>query len=298
LASDKPWSKKNTPYTEFLKCMHLFACGIFNKDELIMMLKDLFTKGHAPKSGAHAGMTNPIVLNAANDLLKDMEKVLVNRGPYAASQMQQARIGKIKSFARRIEEEDMGEEHRPTPSYRAYPDTFPHHRLFSHTGRKEYDLPILKDAVLLYPSQGQVSISIEGGEGGDNNKHTTEHEQVLLDIEDERFEVDMAIECNAHAMRHIEPFVKEVEALAEQEESEGQPVGRLHYELNRQSLNPIHINAIGRIYGDKADEVIQNLIQFPLIVLPTVYNRLQQMDEEWKKEKALLMPKWAALEKV
>ena len=78
LAPDKPpGSKRHTPYTEFLKCLHLFGAGVLNKEELILLLRGLFMQGHAPKSGANAGgsASNPAVANDAHELLREFEEV-------------------------------------------------------------------------------------------------------------------------------------------------------------------------------------------------------------------------------
>lgn len=121
------------------------------------------------------------------------------------------------------------------------------------------------------------------------------YEEVMFRIEDERFEVDMAIERNALAMRQIEPIAEEVALLREQEEKDGQPIGRLQYKLKPKSLNTIQINAIGRIYGDKGDEVIEHLCRNPLATVPIIYQRLRQKDQEWRKQKSDLLSKWKTL---
>lgn len=78
LAPDKPsGTRRHTPYTEFLKCLHLFGAGVLNKDELMLLLRGLFVQGHAPKSGANAGggAQNPDVAADAHNLLKEFEQV-------------------------------------------------------------------------------------------------------------------------------------------------------------------------------------------------------------------------------
>lgn len=78
LAPDKPaGSRRHTPYTEFLKCLHLFGSGIVTKEELILLMKGLFIHGHAPKTGANAGggVSNPSLANDAHALLREFEDV-------------------------------------------------------------------------------------------------------------------------------------------------------------------------------------------------------------------------------
>lgn len=79
LAPDKPTGsiRRHNPYTEFLKCLHLYGAGIVNREELILLLRGLFMQGHAPKSGVNAGggASNPAVANDAHELLREFEEV-------------------------------------------------------------------------------------------------------------------------------------------------------------------------------------------------------------------------------
>jgi Sin3 family co-repressor len=121
------------------------------------------------------------------------------------------------------------------------------------------------------------------------------YEEALFRIEEERFEVDMAVERNALAMRQIEPIAEEVAMLRETEEKDGQPIGRLQYKLKSKTLNSIQINAVGRIYGDMGDEVIEHLARNPLGTIPIIYQRLRQKDQEWRKQKSELLAKWRSM---
>jgi len=121
------------------------------------------------------------------------------------------------------------------------------------------------------------------------------YDDIMFRVEDERYEVDMAIERNAMAMRQIEPYADEVSILRQNEEKDGQPIGRLQYQLKKYAINTISVNAIGRIYGENGDEVLQHLARNPLVVLPTVYARLRQKDSEWRKAKQTLRERWGIL---
>jgi histone deacetylase complex regulatory component SIN3 len=84
LAPDKPsGTRRHTPHTEFLKCLHLYGGGVLNKDELMLLLRGLFVQGHAPKSGANAGggASNPSIANDAHELLKEFEQVRPKKYP-------------------------------------------------------------------------------------------------------------------------------------------------------------------------------------------------------------------------
>jgi paired amphipathic helix protein Sin3a len=297
LAADKaPGSRRHTPYTEFIKCLHLFGSGILNKDELVLLLRGLFMQGHAPKSGANAGggVSNPSVANDAGELLRELEEILVGRGPYA--DQENALKDKSKYGGLRARDFDLSNCETPTPSYRTYPTDFPQSLFLSNPGQTESDAANLnKTLICVGPEKNtkkRLPRSLEAYDGV-RMRHNM-YEESLFRIEDERYEVDMAIERNAQAMRQIEPFAEEVQALREQEEKDGQPIGRLQYQLNRYALNSVHINAIGRLFGEYGDEVLQHLCRNPIIVLPIVYERLKQKDTEWRKAKEDLTEKWNA----
>lgn len=297
LAADKPFAatvKRHTPWTEFLKCLHLFGAGILNKDELLMMLKGLFMHGHAPKTGANAGggSYSPSIAQHASELLRDFEDLLVGRGPFA----QQEASFKDKSHygGLRTREFDLEASEVPTPSYRTLPTDYPQSLFVANPGQSEMEAVVLNDELVCVGAEptAKRKLSLEDYDGVHVRRNV--YEEALTRIEDERYEVDMAIERNAQAMAQIEPFAEEAKKLREQEEKDGQPIGRLQYQLNRYAMNTIHINAIGRLYGDKGDEVLQHLVQNPLIVLPIVYERLKQKDSEWRKAKKRLSEQWKA----
>lgn len=109
------------------------------------------------------------------------------------------------------------------------------------------------------------------------------------------FEVDMAIERNSCAMRILEPIAEEAMRLRQQEEKDGQPIGRLQYTLPPRTLNSIHIGAIARVYGEAGDEVIQHLMANALVVVPIVFERLKEKDAEWRKVKVDLDKEWKTM---
>ena len=78
MGPDKPpGSRRHTPHAEFLKCLHLFACGVLNKEELLLLIKGLFMQGHAPKSGCNAGggNANPVLRASAEELMMEFMDV-------------------------------------------------------------------------------------------------------------------------------------------------------------------------------------------------------------------------------
>lgn len=174
------------------------------------------------------------------------------------------------------------------------PSDFPKRLFFAHAGQTDEDKDVLNNNLVCVGAT--TTRGTESPEDYDAIKiRRNVYEEAMFRIEDERFEVDMAIERNALAMRQIEPIAEEVAMLRETEEKDGQPIGRLQYKLKPKSLNSIQINAIGRIYGDKGDEVIEHLARNPLATVPIIYQRLRQKDQEWRKQKSELLSKWRAL---
>mmetsp|Transcript_16739 Transcript_16739/g.23631 ORF Transcript_16739/g.23631 Transcript_16739/m.23631 type:complete len:1356 (-) Transcript_16739:98-4165(-) len=298
LAPDKPpGSRRHTPYTEFLKCMHLFGSGILTKDELFSLLRGLFMQGHAPKSGANAGggASNPAVASNAQELLREFEEVMVGRGPYADQETMLKDKSKYGSLSSR--EFDSTDVERITPSYRTYPGDYPHNLFFSHSGQTEDDASVLNTKAICAPSE---KITKQKGIGSPEDYdgvrvRRNAYEETMFRIEDERFEVDMAIERNVMAMRQVEPIAEECTQIRETEERDGQPIGRMHYKLRTRTLNCAQLNAIARLYGDSGDEVLQHLMRHPIAVLPIVYQRLREKDAEWRKAKAELSKRWKTL---
>ena len=215
---------------------------------------------------------------------------MISRGPYADQEMNLK--NKSKYGAKRARDFDLRDSERPTPSYAQIPSDYPANLFFSHTGQIDKDLEVLNDKMLSVGAEKTKTGSPEDYDAVRIRKNL--YEEAMFRIEDERFEMDMAIERNALAMRKIEPIAEEITMLRDNEEKDGQPIGRLKYKLNARSLNSIHINAIGRIYGDKGDEVIEYMVRNPLSSVPIIYQRLRQKDQEWRKQKIDRMPKWKA----
>lgn len=187
---------------------------------------------------------------------------------------------------------------RPTPSYCTYPTDYPRSLFLSNSGQIENpDTIVLNNSVVCIgperSSRSPLSYSPESYDGVRFRRNA--YEEALFKVEDERFEVDMAIERNALTMREIEPMAEEATRLRDIEEKDGQPIGRLQYQLQPRTLNSTHINSIARVYGDHGDEVLQHLARNPLVVLPIVYQRLRQKDGEWRAAKNEMLDRWNAI---
>lgn len=301
LASDKsPGTRRHTPQSEFLKCLHLYGGGILSKDELLLLLRSLFMQGHAPKSGANAsgGTNKPQIAAAANKLMKEFEKLLVGRGPYARQQSSLKDKSKYGSITCKQWDSSLCED--VTPSYKTYPSDYPYEDFFIHSGQTAADASVLNTSVVCVKNEKNTSCSkmrildsLEEYDGVRARRNI--YEEALSKVGEERFEVDFALETNASAMRQVQPLSEEVSMLKENEEKEGQPIGRLHYELRPRSLLSTHIGAIARLYGEHGDEVIHHLMKNPISVLPIVFKRLKEKDIEWRRARVELTKHWRSI---
>lgn len=301
LAPDKPpGTRRHTPHAEFLKCLHLFGSGILTKDELLLLLRGLFMQGHAPKSGANAGggASNPLVATAATELLREFEELLVGRGPYAEQERGAKDKSKFGSMTAR--DFDYSRCDHYSPSYFSYPIECPLDQFMTFSGQSEEEAAVLNNEVVCVGAErgngsgGKQRILNSPEEYDGVKARRNAYEDAMFKIEDERFEVDMAIERNHSAMRQIEPIEQEAVLLRENEEKDGQPIGRLKYNLKNRSLNSIHIGAVARVYGESGDEVVYHLLRNPISVLPIVYRRLREKDSEWRNARSEMLMQWRA----
>ena len=69
-----------------------------------------------------------------------------------------------------------------------------------------------------------------------------QYEEALFRCEDDRYELDMVIECNSSAIRAMQP-------LAQQLMNQGDAEDRASYRLPAGSLNAVQLRAMQRIYG-------------------------------------------------
>lgn len=283
-------TKKDGPYLEFLKCLHLFGVGVLNKDDLTQMLRGLFIQGSSTKSAATAAGAM-VTIQAANALIAEFEQLMMERGPYAFQGNMQKYKSKYGSYP--LREYDTSDTSKQlTPSYLSYPSDYAFDK---SSGATKKDSQVLNFECFSkakdWDEKEEKMIKSPEDYDGVKARHNA-YEEVLCRIEDEMYEVDMAIDRNKATMRLLEPIADEANKLRGQEEKDGQPIGRLQYKIKPRCLKSIHVGAIGRIYGDAGDEVIQHFLRNPLVVVPIVYQRLKEKDAEWRKVKEELEKEW------
>jgi histone deacetylase complex regulatory component SIN3 len=168
-------------------------------------------QGHAPKSGANAsgGNQNPTVAQDAHELLREFEEIMVGRGPFA--QQEAALKDRSMYGSLRARDFDYSNCTNPTPSYRSYPGDYPYNLFISNPGQSEEDAAVLNSTLLCVDPlvdaedddlpttrkrsreelKRKAAPSIEESDG--SKKRHNVYEETMFRIEDERFELDMAI---------------------------------------------------------------------------------------------------------
>lgn len=125
-------------------------------------------------------------------------------------------------------------------SYRALPKNFPQPKC---TGRSQLCKEVLNDTWVSFPSWSEDSTFV--------TSKKTQYEEYISKCEDERFELDVVIETNLCTIRVLEAVQKKLSRMTPEERSRF----KLDDTLGGTS-SVIHQRSIRRIYGEKAQEII------------------------------------------
>ena len=68
-----------------------------------------------------------------------------------------------------------------------------------------------------------------------------QYEEALFRAEDDRFELDMAMECVTSTIQRLQPLAEQLEALGPEEKT--------NFRIPEAALGPIHYRSISKIYG-------------------------------------------------
>ena len=308
LQADKGASnnRRHTPWMEFLKILHLYSTQLVSKDELNSLLQSLFTQG------LRGSVPSGEIAASGATLLVAFKSVIDNRGPFAAQERAnlekaQANLTNLKrtfevakahdeaaAAAAAATTSDKPDDGLPpskvkvvTPSYCTLPADYPRLTRGHFTDREASDHEVLNDDLVTFAKTFKETHNFES--------RSNVHESVLFDLEDQRYEMDMAIDANTATIRQMEPVYQEINFLRRQEEADGQPIGRMQYKLLRRTFTTSHVAAIARIYGASGDLVLEHLKQNPAAVIPVVMDRLKQKDAEWRLIRTQMNIKWRSL---
>lgn len=261
-------------WAEFLKCMDMYAQDILSRNEMLNFVEPLLGKRNTK-------------------LFEEFKRILA----VAGSPSHPLPLMEDAWHSVPLSEIDFSRCRRCSPSYRALPRDYPAPPC---SDRSEEEARVLNSVWVSLPVGSEESYTFR-------HMRRNTYEETLFRAEDERFEIDMAIDSNAATLQRLEPIAQEIALLAQEELSspdlgtkpvvDGAGLGgrRFQYTFDKKILGVIHRNSITRIYGDSGQEILDLMIKNPTVVVPIVVERLRQKAEEWKVVRERLNRNWKEL---
>ncbi|KAL6551522.1 hypothetical protein OROGR_007676 [Orobanche gracilis] len=274
-------------YQAFLKCLHIYNTEIITRKELKTLVADLLGK-------------YPDLMEGFNDFLERCERIdgflagvigkktLWNEGNSSKAlridekekePKREMEGGKekdkynLKYWGKSIQELDLSNCERCTPSYRLLPEDYP---ISSVSQRSELDSQVLNDRW----------VSVTSGSEDYSFKHMrrNQYEESLFRCEDDRYELDMLLESVSSTSKRAEELLNSIN-----NNSVGSD-GPIRVEDYFTALN---LRCIERLYGDHGLDVMDILRKNPSMALPVVLTRLKQKQEEWTRCRSDFNKVWA-----
>ncbi|KNA15721.1 hypothetical protein SOVF_095600 isoform A [Spinacia oleracea] len=182
---------------------------------------------------------------------------------------------KDKYIGKPIQELDLSNCERCTPSYRLLPKNYPI-PLASH--RTELGAGVLNDHW----------VSVTSGSEDYSFKHMrkNQYEESLFRCEDDRFELDMLLESVNVTIKRVEDLLDKINSNMIKTEN---PI-RIE-----DHFTPINLRCIERLYGDHGLDVMDVLRKNAILSLPVILTRLKQKQEEWARCRADFNKVWAEI---
>ncbi|KAI3452368.1 hypothetical protein Pfo_009033 [Paulownia fortunei] len=277
-------------YQAFLKCLHIYSTEIITRKELQSLVADLLGK-------------YPDLMEGFNEFLERCERIdgflagvmgktetLWNEGNSSKAlridekekeQKREVEGGKekdrynLKYWGKSIQELDLSNCQRCTPSYRLLPEDYP---ISSASQRSELGAQVLNDHW----------VSVTSGSEDYSFKHMrrNQYEESLFRCEDDRFELDMLLESVSSTAKRAEELLNSIN-----NNSIGSD-GPIRIEDHFTALN---LRCIERLYGDHGLDVMDILRKNPSLALPVILTRLKQKQEEWTKCRSDFNKVWAEI---
>ncbi|XP_027075364.2 paired amphipathic helix protein Sin3-like 2 isoform X2 [Coffea arabica] len=275
-------------YQAFLKCLHIYSTEIITRKELQSLVADLLGK-------------YPDLMEGFNEFLERCEKIdgflgvmskksLWNEGHGSKTLKLEERdkehkrdmdMGKEKDrykekyWGKSIQELDLSNCQRCTPSYRLLPEDYP---IPSASQRSELGAQVLNDHW----------VSVTSGSEDYSFKHMrrNQYEESLFRCEDDRFELDMLLESVSSTAKRAEELLNGINDNSIGADS---PIRIEDY------FTALNLRCIERLYGDHGLDVMDILRKNPSLALPVILTRLKQKQEEWTKCRSDFNKVWAEI---
>ncbi|XP_052172733.1 paired amphipathic helix protein Sin3-like 3 isoform X2 [Diospyros lotus] len=182
---------------------------------------------------------------------------------------------KDKYVGKPIQELDLSNCERCTPSYRLLPKNYP---IPSASHRTEIGTEVLNDHW----------VSVTSGSEDYSFKHMrkNQYEESLFRCEDDRFEMDILLESVNATSRRVEELLDKIDDNTIRADS---PI-RIE-----DHLTALNLRCIERLYGDHGLDVMDLLRKNAPLGLPIILLRLKQKQEEWTRCRADFNKVWAEI---
>ncbi|GJS76879.1 paired amphipathic helix protein Sin3-like protein 2 isoform X1 [Tanacetum coccineum] len=271
-------------YQAFLKCLHIYSTEIITRKELQSLVADLLGKHTDLMEGFStflercenidgflAGVMDKKALWNVSKSTRTEEKEREHRREVDANREKDK--FKEKYWGKSIQELDLSNCQRCTPSYRLLPDDYP---IPSVSQRSELGTQVLND----------LWVSVTSGSEDYSFKHMrrNQYEESLFRCEDDRFELDMLLESVNSALKRVEELLNGINNRSVSSE------GSIRVEDHFSALN---LRCIERLYGDHGLEVMETLRKSPSTAVPVILIRMKQKQEEWIKCREDFNKVWA-----
>lgn len=276
----------NEDYQAFLKCLHIYSTEIITRTELQGLVADLLGKYADLMGGFNdflercenidgflAGVMGKKPLNDGH-LLRQVRADEKDKGP--KREIDSAKEKPNKEYtSKSIQELDLSNCKRCTPSYRLLPDDYP---IPTASQRSEVGAEVLND----------YWVSVTSGSEDYSFKHMrrNQYEESLFRCEDDRFELDMLLESVSSTAKRVEDLLNNINNHSISAD------GPMRIE---EHFTPLNLRCIERLYGDHGLDVMDILRKNPALALPVVLTRLKQKQEEWTKCRTDFNKVWAEI---
>uniref|UniRef100_A0A2P2MR97 Paired amphipathic helix protein Sin3-like 2 n=1 Tax=Rhizophora mucronata TaxID=61149 RepID=A0A2P2MR97_RHIMU len=273
-------------YQAFLKCLNIFNNGIIRRNDLQNLVTDLIGKYPdlmeelndfldrcerdegflavvmSKKSGGDGHVSRSIKMEDKEKEHKREFDVAKEKERY-----------REKYTAKSIQELDLSDCQRCTPSYRLLPNDYP---IPSASQRSDLGARVLNDHW----------VSVTSGSEDYSFKHMrrNQYEESLFRCEDDRFELDILLESVSSTAKHTEDLLNSI--------NENKIEMPIHIEEHFTALN---LRCIERLYGDHGLDVMDILRKNPTVALPVILTRLKQKQEEWTRCRSDFNKVWAEI---
>nr|XP_011463409.1 PREDICTED: paired amphipathic helix protein Sin3-like 4 isoform X2 [Fragaria vesca subsp. vesca] len=293
-------------YQEFLKCLHIYSKEIITRAELQNLVGDLIGKYPDLMDGFNEFLSccekKESIWNEGNvprpvkvedkdkdrdrerdDMIKDRERENRERdrpdrnGAFGNKEIGGQKMSifssKDKYLAKPINELDLSNCERCTPSYRLLPKNYP---IPSASQRTELGCEVLNDHW----------VSVTSGSEDYSFKHMrkNQYEESLFRCEDDRFELDMLLESVNVTTKRVEELLEKINNNTIKTES---PIQIKEY------FTALNLRCVERLYGDHGLDVMDVLMKNASLALPVILTRLKQKQEEWARCRSDFNKVWA-----